>query len=198
MRNRPMPQTRRDPDVGRPVGRGSSRLVRPALGVAGIVVAALMTGITSAGASSSLPQVDPATVPQGELALESQVGTPFSMEIGGKEHDFKKGAEVTVEHDQFPVGATSGWHAHSGPLFVTVVSGTLTLYEAKDEKCKGKAYNPGTGFLEPGFGNVHDARNEGTVPVEIYISFLLPLGSGDNGLFIPKPDFSNPDCPFAN
>ncbi len=180
------------------LGRGSGRFSRRVLGATSLLVAALVTGVTSAAATSSLPQVDPATVPQGELALESHVNTPFSIEIGGKEHDFNKGAEVTVEHDQFPVGTTSGWHAHSGPLFVTVVTGTLTLYEAKDEKCKGTRYTAGSGFLEPGFGNVHDARNEGTVPVDIYISFLLPLGSGDNGLFIPKPDFSNPDCPFAN
>ena len=182
----------------RSMGRGSGRFSRRVLGTTGLLVAVLVTGITSAGAASSLPQVDPATVPQGELALESHVNTPFTIEIDGKEHAFRKGAEVTVEHDQFPAGTTSGWHAHSGPLFVTVVTGTLTLYEAKDEKCKGTRYSAGSGFLEPGFGNVHDARNEGTVPVDIYISFLLPLGSGDNGLFIPKPDFSNPDCPFAN
>jgi quercetin dioxygenase-like cupin family protein len=178
--------------------RRAGRLSRRALGTAGIMVAVLVTGISSAGASTGLVGVDPATVPQGELALESQVGTPFSLEIGGKEHVFRQGAEVTVEHDQFPVGTTSGWHAHSGPVFVTVVSGALTLYEAKDEKCKGKTYVAGTGFLEPGFGDVHDARNEGLVPVDIYATYLLPRGSGDNGIFIPKPDFSNLDCPFAN
>lgn len=163
-----------------------------------LVVGLMVVGMSSAGASSGLTQVDPATVPQGELALESKVHTPFSIEIAGKEHDFPKGAEVTVEHDQFPVGTTSGWHAHSGPVFVTVVSGTLTLYEAKDEKCRGKQYAAGTGFLEPGYGNIHDARNEGNVPVDIYATYVLPQGSGDNGIFIPKPDFSNKACPFPN
>lgn len=46
-------------------------------------------------------------------------------------------------------------------------------------------------------GDVHDARSEGTVPVDIYVTYVLTPGSGDAGLFIAGPDYSNPDCHFA-
>jgi quercetin dioxygenase-like cupin family protein len=170
---------------------------RLTLGLIAGVVGLLGVGISSVGAASSLPQVDPATVPQGELALESRAQTPFSLDVGGHEINFHHGAEVTVEHDQFPAGTTTGWHAHAGPIFVEVVSGTLTLYKANDEKCKGAKVAAGSGFVEPPLV-VHDARNETSGNVDIYVTYVLPPGSGDNGLFIPKPDHFNPDCPFAN
>ena len=191
-----------------------------------LLLAAGMTGVLAVGAvsasvyavhdpggpgtPSSLTQVDPAIVPQscppasgslpcGELALESHVTTPFVLKIGTQPaHVFSHGAEVTVEHDQFPPHSSSGWHSHAGPVFVEVVSGSLTLYEANDSTCTGTVYGAGSGFLEFGFGNVHDARNETDGAVDIYAEDLLPPGSGDAGLFTPMPDFSNPHCPWPN
>lgn len=199
--------------------RGAGNISRRTLVLLGVLVGVMAMGITSAGAVSGVPtcladgssppsangalcQVDPGTVPQGELALESTLDTPFTMDVSGHKQHFRKGAEVTVEHFQFPVKSPSsggfevtGWHEHAGPVFVMVLSGTLTVYQAKDEDCEGKQYPAGTGFVEPG-GVVHDARNEGTVPVDIYDTVVLPPGSGDAGIFIPKPDNSNPECPF--
>ena len=208
--------------MSRLVLQRSFRHSRKTLGMAGLLLAVMTAGSCGSAASSSTQasavsaaataspsapapsgptQLNPAMVPQGELALESKVRTPFTLGNAGALHVFSQGAEVTVEHFQFTAagtdGATSGWHAHSGPVFLVVLTGTLTLYEATDPKCVGKQYPAGTGFEEPGFGNVHDARNEGSVPVEIYDTVVLPPGSGDNGIFIPKPDHSNPHCPFA-
>ena len=194
--------------------RGAGNISRRSLVVAGLVLGVTSTGISSAGAAKTVPtcplpagstalcQVDPATVPQGDLALESTLDSPFTMDVSGHKQRFRKGAEVTVEHFQFaPAGDAqgndvSGWHEHAGPVFVMVLSGTLTIYQGKDEDCEGKKYPAGTGFVEPG-GVVHDVRNEGTAPVEIYDTVVLPPGSGDAGVFIPKPDRSNPGCPFA-
>jgi quercetin dioxygenase-like cupin family protein len=181
---------------------GPGRLSRRGLTMTSLLVGLMATGISSAGAASGLTQVDPATVPQGELALESRTHTPFTLDVAGHDQDFRKGADVTVEHFQFaatgdPNGNdVSGWHKHGGPVFVEVVTGTLTVYQAKDEKCHGKRYPAGTGFVEPG-GVVHDARNEGAGTVDIYDTVVLPPGSGDGGIFIPEPDFSNRDCSFA-
>jgi quercetin dioxygenase-like cupin family protein len=158
--------------------------------IAGMSVAAAWAG--------GLTQVDPSTVPQGELALETKIPTTFMLKVAGNRAHIFRGAEVTAEHDQFPPGTSTGWHSHAGPLFVQVVSGTLTVYEKNDPTCTGKHYPAGTGFLEPGFGNIHDARNETSGNVDIYVTYILPVGSGDNGLFQLQPDFSNPACPFAN
>ena len=172
-----------------------SRLV-PVIATAAVVAA-------GSGYAASLPQQNPAKVPQGELALESKISTAFSLQLAGfPRRSFPQGAQITVEHDQFPAqgksGSNSGWHSHAGPVFVEVVRGTLTLYEANDPKCAGTRYPAGTGFLEPGHGNVHDARNETNKPVDIYAVYILPPGSGDAGLYQPRPLHSNKACPFAS
>lgn len=187
-----------------------------AAGLAGVLAAAAVVSVSAVhnpggpGSPSGLTQVDPAIVSQscppasgslpcGELALESRVPTPFTLKVGTQPaHVFSNGAEVTVEHDQFPPHTTSGWHSHAGPVLVEVITGSLTLYEAADPGCKGTVYPAGTGFLEYGFGNVHDARNETDSPVDIYAEDILPPGSGDAGIYTPMPDFSNPDCPWPN
>ena len=180
--------------------RPSRHVSRRGLGMTALLVGLLAAGIIPADAATGLTQINPATVPQGELAIESMVTTPFSIQVAGHEQLFRHGAEVTLEHFQFAAAgspdAVSGWHAHAGPVFVQVVTGTLTVYQAKDKECRGKQYPAGTGFLEPA-GVVHDARNEGAEPVDIYDLVVAPPGTGDAGLFIQKPDSSNPNCPFA-
>jgi hypothetical protein len=82
-----------------------------------------------------------------------------------------------------------------GPLFVTVVSGALTLYDGDDEECTPHTFTAGQGFVDPGFGHVHIARNESTtVSAELYASYLnVPPG----GLF--RLDAPNPgNCAFRS
>ena len=63
------------------------------------------------------------------------------------------------------LGGSTGWHSHPGPAFIVVTQGTLTVYDGNDPTCTPHRYGPGTGFLDPGLGHVHIARNEGTTPV---------------------------------
>jgi quercetin dioxygenase-like cupin family protein len=168
-------------------------------GTALIVGVALAVGVGGGFAlADALTQVDPSTVPQGELALETHVLTPFHLKVGhAPESIFAQGAEVTVEHDSFPAGTSTGWHAHGGPIFVEVVSGTVTTYEKNDPTCTPHVFRAGTGFMEQ-TGDIHDARNETSGPADIYVEYLMPPGTGDAGLFLPAPDGSNPACPFPN
>jgi len=73
-------------------------------------------------------------------------------------------------------GGHFGWHTHPGPVFVMVTAGTLTLYEA-DDPTTGVDYAAGTGFVDPGGGHVHDARNEGNTDVKLVAFFLTPQGT---------------------
>lgn len=162
------------------------------------VLLAVSAGGGFALAQSALTQVDPSTVPQGELALESHVLTPFHIKVGhGPEQIFASGAEVTVEHDSFPAGTSSGWHSHGGPIFVAVVTGAVTTYEKNDPTCTPHVYPAGTGFMEQP-GDIHDARNQTAAASDIYVEYIMPPGTGDTGLYQAAPDFSNPACPFAN
>ncbi len=84
------------------------------------------------------------------------------------------------------VGGHSGWHAHPGPAIVIVKSGELTIQQAMD--CSSRTYTAGKAAIEPA-GHVHIARNTGTTPLELWITFLdVPVGAPTR---IDKPD---PGC----
>jgi hypothetical protein len=87
-------------------------------------------------------------------------------------------------------GGTAGWHSHPGPFLATVKSGTVTLYDGSDKSCTPHAYGVGQSFIDP--GEVHIARNEGSVPAEFYLAYLVPAGA--NPLRIDQPSPGN--CPF--
>jgi quercetin dioxygenase-like cupin family protein len=70
-------------------------------------------------------------------------------------------------------GATTGWHSHPGPVTVLVQSGALTYL---DDGCAISSYPSGTGFVDPGGGNVHLARNDGTAPTTFFATYTnLPV-----------------------
>jgi len=58
---------------------------------------------------------------------------------------------------------TSGWHAHPGPVFVTVTQGTIEWYDAA--LCAAHSHTAGTSsasFIEPSYGP-HNVRNPAAV-----------------------------------
>ena len=69
-------------------------------------------------------------------------------------------------------------HSHPGATFVAVKSGTVTLSHGDATSRTSKSYSAGQGFLERP-GDVQVNRNDGTSPVELYITFLaVPVGAG--------------------
>jgi quercetin dioxygenase-like cupin family protein len=164
-----------------------------------VVIVGLVLGAIAGGAYAAAGEIDPTTVPDGFLALGNRAPDSFKLKVGqSREHVYRNGAEVTVQHVSIPAGASSGWHSHAGVVFVQVVSGTATLYEVDDPTCSPRQVPAGTGFVEPGFGNVHDLRNEGSTTIELYAVYVLPPGTTATGLFTPLPPNSNPACPFAS
>jgi len=149
----------------------------------------------AATAYATLTQVDPSTVPTGILVANSRVMTPLDIKVNGAAtHVLSGGTEVFMRHVVFAAGASTGWHTHLGPVVVTVVSGSLTLYDGIDRICHGVTVVAGQGFIDQGFGHIHLARNEGTVPADFYATYLLPPDAGDT-LAVPVTGFANPACP---
>lgn len=71
-------------------------------------------------------------------------------------------------------GGQTGWHSHPGPVTVLMNSGTLTYQHSN---CFTNAYPAGTGFIDPGMGNVHLARNDGTTSSVFFATYTnLPVG----------------------
>jgi quercetin dioxygenase-like cupin family protein len=87
-----------------------------------------------------------------------------------------EGAEVVFQEIVAAPGTPGGWHTHPAMVFVTVAQGVLTYYDEHDP-CNGIEFPAGTGFVEEAHGDVvHLARNEGTVPVVLYLMYVVEKG----------------------
>ena len=103
----------------------------------------------------------------------------------------KPALDVAVQVIDFQPGAHSGWHSHPGPVFISVVSGTMTFYESDAPSCTPTVRHAGTGFLDVG-DHAHIARNEDPlVPARNVVTYFAPQGAA---LRIDQPNPGN--CPF--
>ena len=137
---------------------------KAAIGVAGAVVA-VAAGGAIASATPSFGSVS-VVLGRGLVTEESKIKTK-AIQLKTKEP-----FEIVTQTVTFQPGGTSGWHGHPGPVFVTVKSGTVTVY---DSTCIPRRYSAGQGFLEGPEPSV--VRNEGTVVSENIATLLVPAGS---------------------
>lgn len=139
----------------------------------GVVLAGLAFGIGLAGGEDTAAT---------ELA-RAQIAEPFQMETSGA-------SDYVVHEEAVDPGWSSGWHSHPGTFLVAVTAGEVTVYEGDDPNCTPRKFGPGQGFAETA-GRVMLARNEGTAPAEIYVTYVVPAGS-PIGRDEPRPA----SCPF--
>jgi hypothetical protein len=113
--------------------------------------------------------------------------------------------EIRLEADQaidiatqvvtFQPGGYSGWHSHPGPVYFTVRTGTLTVYEGTDPTCTALTFAAGTGSVEAGTNDhSHMVRNETNDIAEAVVTYMVPVGTPQSGLRADKPNPGN--CPF--
>ena len=102
----------------------------------------------------------------------------------------KPALDVAVQSITFPPGSHSGWHGHPGPVFIQVVSGTMTFYESHDPDCTPTVRTAGQAYLDIG-DHAHIARNESGAPAVNIVTYLAPPGAA---LRIDKPAPGH--CPF--
>jgi hypothetical protein len=106
------------------------------------------------------------------------------------EVEAKPALDVAVQMITFQPGGHSGWHRHPGPVFISVVAGEMTFYEADDPNCAPVVRHAGQGFLDTG-EHAHMARNETTATATNVVTYLVPPGSP---LRTDAPSPGN--CPF--
>lgn len=138
-----------------------------------VVIAGVVAGLASGGVAvaAHVATVDPATVPVGFLAAHNRVAdVPVSALARAAADD---GAEVTVQHIRLRPDQAIPWHTHPGPVFVLIERGAFTYEHARGSKCVATTYSAGEGFVDPGFGKVHQA-SAGPAGAEIYAVYVLP------------------------
>jgi hypothetical protein len=147
---------------------------------AGITVASPPDGVTPA----LLAQ---ATYPEFKVDSNKQVGVDFRA-MAKTKGDPKEALDVVVREHTYEPNSTTGWHGHPGPVFVTVVEGTLTFYEYDDPTCTPITVTAPGGYVDDGHGHV--ARNEDPVNPARDISVIIAPPGGpfrtDEGFTAPN------------
>jgi hypothetical protein len=130
----------------------------------------------------------------GRATFADPTGEPFKVKrITGDWHVEIKGKpaiDLAVQSIVFQPGGQSGWHSHPGPVFIQVVSGTMTFYESDDPACTPIVRTAGQGYLDVG-EHAHIARNETAAPAQNVVTYFAPPGAA---LRIDQPSPGN--CPF--
>ena len=86
-------------------------------------------------------------------------------------------SDLYIVSNRIAPGGHTGWHTHPGPSLITVKSGRIWAYDGDDPTCTPTVYEAGQGFVDPGGGDVHILRNEGSVEAETIATQLLPAGA---------------------
>lgn len=108
-----------------------------------------------------------------------------SVEVKAKSH-----LDMVVRTHDYAVGGSTGWHTHPGPVFISVVQGEVTFYEADDPTCTPHVVSAGQGYVDTGSG--HLGRNETGQPAKDVTVILAPVNLPFRGE-LPAP---NPHCGF--
>jgi hypothetical protein len=139
-----------------------------------------------------------ASPPSGVTPTILARGTFDKFEVKSNNHgpidEFKAQSESPIDlvvrrHDYAP-GSSTGWHAHPGPVFITVTQGQLTFYEADDRTCTPHVVTAGHGYVDSGRG--HIGRNETDLPAQDVSVIVAPVG----GVFRSELPAPNPNCGF--
>lgn len=132
--------------------------------------------------------VTPTVLARGSFDSFKVMSNP---ETGGLFKAEAKGPiDVVVRRHEYGVGAATGWHAHPYPVFVTVIEGTVTLYEYGDPTCTPVVVSAGHGYVDSGKG--HIGRNESGQPAVDISVIMAPVGLA----FRTELDAPGPHCGF--
>lgn len=129
----------------------------------------LRTDAPAAQCSSAAPAVPQDMAAVGVTGvLHARARVASAINITGAAN-----TDLLIQEVTAAPGGTTGWHSHPGPVTVLVNSGALTFV---DTNCNTSPYPSGTGFIDLGAGNVHLARNDGTIPTIFLVTFTnLPV-----------------------
>jgi quercetin dioxygenase-like cupin family protein len=105
----------------------------------------------------------------------------------------KGASHLYVIQNTVAPGGSFGWHSHTGPSLVIVMSGTASEYEGNDPTCTPRVHPAGTTFVDAGEATGHLVRNDGNVNLVVTVVRLVPEGA------VQRLDQANPGyCPNLN
>ena len=124
--------------------------------------AAIATACVLSGSAAATPAEG--DVQRTDLA-KGTTTTPISIVTNGEETAFY------VQSLALAPGASSGWHAHSGPEQSVITEGTVFVQTAAN--CVPVAYSAGQTVFLPG-GVPHIVTNRGPADADVVVTYTLP------------------------
>jgi mannose-6-phosphate isomerase-like protein (cupin superfamily) len=152
--------------------------------------------LVAVGVAAGLVWATPGTGTTSTLIGRGSFAGPLHVKRVSEDYDWgvriqaRQGLDIAVQTITFDPGGQSGWHSHPGPVFISVVEGTMTFYEGDDPSCTPVVRTAGQGYLDAG-DHPHIARNETALPAKNVVTYLVPPGAA---LRIDQPAPGN--CPF--
>ncbi len=83
--------------------------------------------------------------------------------------------DMIVQTHNYAPGASTGWHQHPGPVYITVTQGALAFYEVDDPTCSPHVVTAGEGYLDTGHG--HIGLNQTGNPAQDVTVAVAPVGA---------------------
>jgi quercetin dioxygenase-like cupin family protein len=138
---------------------------------------ALALGLIGALASIGIAAATPGSGAVGTILSVGTLQAGVKVNTDNLKFSTRDDIQVVTQTITIAPGGHTGWHSHPGPVFVTIAAGTMTFYDADDPTCSGGTYETGDSFIDRGGGHVHIARNEGSVDMVLYATYLVPVGA---------------------
>jgi quercetin dioxygenase-like cupin family protein len=88
----------------------------------------------------------------------------------------KGDSDLFVNQNIWQPGGRTGWHTHPGPSLITVIEGTITVYDASDPTCTPKTYTVGQSFTDIGCGDIHNVVNNTAAVARAVAVQIVPAG----------------------
>jgi hypothetical protein len=119
----------------------------------------IILGLAAFGLMAGVAVATPGLLVSASTPVRGTIAEPFKVETDGLVELKTKGPiDVADQTITIQPGGHTGWHSHPGPALVVIKQGTLTLYDG----------------------------DEGTTPVEVSVTYLLPVGAGPR-IDVPRP-----------
>jgi hypothetical protein len=150
-----------------------------------LVVLAVFVAITKASPASGVTATLLARGTYPAYDLKTSPKSPIDFKAKTKDP-----TDVVVQRHDYAPGATTGWHQHPGPVYITVTAGQLTFYERDDPTCSPHVVSAGQGYVDTGMG--HIGFNETNQTASDVTVAIAPVGAP----FRTELDAPGPYCNF--
>jgi quercetin dioxygenase-like cupin family protein len=149
---------------------------RIACGVTGrqLALVAIVAAASSVAVAAILtPSSMVTSVIFARAGFADQTDIKFKIKGQGQEViNVNNAGDTVMQKITIAPGGHTGWHSHPGPVVVLIAAGEMSFYDSEDPTCTARTYATGQAFIDSGQGHVHIARNEGSVPLEIYVTYF--------------------------